>query len=208
MKYCLPSIVFRSLLGVLLLATLGGCTLYHKVVHPYRLPTPKPSPEFVAQQKQKKEDEKRKNDLAKSAASAKKKEKKKAGDATEEAATDVSAPSNAGATASTSPADSKASVYPERSTVRYDKHRLMKKPRLNRRKRHKVSKGFHPIESVRNFFKYGFHAKPNYSPDHRPAPKQPSTTPEQELPDEAMPASAPAAPAPEPAPRPAPGGKP
>lgn len=203
-KYCLPSVVFRSLLGVLLLAALGSCTLYHKVFHPYRLPTPKPSPEYIAQQKQKKKDEKLKNDLAKSAVSA----RKKSGDATPEAATDVSTPSNAGATASASTADSKGSVYPERSTVRYDKHGLMKKPKLSRRKRHKVSKGFHPIESIRNFFKYGLHAKPNYSPDHRPAPKQPSATPEQELPDEAMPTPAPAAPATEPAPSSAPGGKP
>ena len=194
--------MFRSLLGVLLLAALGGCTLYHKVVHPYRLPTPKPSPEFIAQQKQKKEDEKLKNDLAKSAASV----KKKSGGATEEAATDVSTPSNAGVPGSASTAVAKGSVYPERSTVRYDKQGLMKKPRLNRRKRHKVSTGFHPIESIRNFFKYGFHAKPNYSPDHRPAPKQPSATPEQELPDEAMPT--PAAPATEPSPSPAPGSKP
>ncbi|MGY3091207.1 hypothetical protein ACVWYF_004273 [Hymenobacter sp. UYAg731] len=194
--------MFRSLLGVLLLAALGSCTLYHKVFHPYRLPTPKPSPEFIAQQKEKKEHEKLTSDLAKSAASVK---KKSGGDAPE-AATDVSTPSNAGATASASTTDSKGSVYPERSTVRYDKHGLMKKPKLNRRKRHKVSKGFHPIESVRNFFKYGFHAKPNYSPDHRPAPKQPSATPEQELPDEAMPT--PAAPATEPAPSPVPRGKP
>ena len=191
--------MFRSLLGVLLVAALGGCTLYHKVIHPYRLPTPKPSPEFIAQQKQKKKDEKRKNTLAKATVSVKK-DKKKLGGATEEAATDVSTPGNAGATASTSTPDSKDSVYPERSTVHYDKHGLMKKAKLNRRKRHKVSKGFHPIESVRNFFKYGFHAKPNYSPDHRPAPKQPSVTPEQELPDEAMPISVPAAPATEPAP--------
>ncbi|MBH8559741.1 hypothetical protein [Hymenobacter negativus] len=203
MKYCLPSVVFRSLLGVLLLSALGSCTLYHKVFHPYRLPTPKPSPEFIAQQKEKKEHEKLQNDLAKSAASA----KKKAGADAPEAATDVSTPSNDGATASASTAAAKSSVYPERSTVRYDKHGLMKKPKLNRRKRHKVSKGFHPIESIRNFFKYGFHAKPNYSPDHRPAPKQPSTTPEQELPDEAMPAPKPE-PAAEPAPSPAPGGKP
>ena len=196
MKYCLPSVVFRSLLGVLLLAVPGGCALYHKVVHPYRLSTPKPSPEFIAQQKEKKENEKRKSDLAKSAASV----KKKLGGNAPEAATDVSTPSNAGATASTSTPDGKGSVYPERSTVRYDKHGLMKKPKLNRRKRHKMSEGFHPIESIRNLFKYGFHAKPNYSPDHRPAPKQPSATPEQELPDEAMPTPAPVAPASEPAP--------
>ncbi|MBO2010457.1 hypothetical protein [Hymenobacter negativus] len=188
MKYSLPSVVFRCLLGVLLLAALGSCSLYHKIHHPYRLPTPKPSPEYLAQLKKKKEDEKLRNDLAKSAASA----KKKSGVGTEEAATDVSMPSNDGATANNNTSDIKSSVYPERSTVKYDKHQMMKKPKLMRRRRHnKGGKGFHPIESIRNFFKYGLHKKPNYSPDHRPAPKQPKEASEDTLPDEPMPTPAP-----------------
>lgn len=186
MKHSLPSVAIRALLGVLLLAALGGCSLWRKVHHPYRLPTPKPSPEYIAQQKKKKEDEKLRNSLAKSAASA----KKKSG-GTEEAATDVSMPTDNGASANNNTSDIKSSVYPERSTVKYDKHQLMKKPKLMRRRRHnKGGKGFHPIESIRNFFKYGLHKKPNYSPDHRPAPKQPKEASE-ELPDEAMPTPAP-----------------
>lgn len=177
MKYSLPSVLFRFLL-VVLLAVLGSCSLYHKVHHPYRLPTPKPSPEYLAELKKKKENEKLRNDLAKSAASA----KKKSG-GTEEAATDVSLPSNDGASASNS-SDIKSSVYPERSTVKYDKHQMMKKPKLMRRRRHnKGGKPFRPIESIRNFFKYGFHAKPNYSPDHRAAPKQPKEASEDPQPD-------------------------
>lgn len=188
MKHSLPFVAFRALLGVLLLAALGGCSLWHKVHHPYRLPTPKPSPEYIAQQKKKKEDEKRRNDLSKAAASA----KKKSGGA-EEAATDVSMPSNNdGASANNGSSDIKSSVYPERSTVKYDKQQLMKKPKLMRRRRHnKGGKGFHPIESIRNFFKYGLHKKPNYSPDHRPAPKQPKEGSEDALPDEPMPKPAP-----------------
>ena len=187
MKFSLPSVVFRSLLGVLLLAALGSCSLWRKIHHPYRLPTPKPSPEYIAQQKKKKEDEKLRNDLAKSAASA----KKKSGGGTEEAATDVSMPNNDGAAATNGTSDIKSSVYPERSTVKYDKQLIMKKPKLKRRRRHnKGGKGFHPIESIRNFFKYGLHKKPDYSPDHRPAPKQPKEAPE-ELPDEPMPEPAP-----------------
>ena len=189
MKYSLPSVVFRALLGVLLLAALGSCSLYRKVFHPYRLPTPKPSPEYIAQQKKKKEDEKRRNDLAKASASARKKNGG-GGSATEEAATDVSMPTDK-ATADAATAETK-SIYPERSTVKYDKHQIMKKPKLMRRRRHKYRKGFHPIESIGNFFKYGLHAKPNYSPDHRPAPKQPKTESEDALPDEPMPEPAPA----------------
>jgi hypothetical protein len=175
-KYRLPSVVFRSLLGVLLLASVGSCSLYHKVHHPYRLPTPKPSPEYIAQQKKKKEDEKLRNDLAKASASA----RKKSGGGTEEAATDVSMPSADAAAAAPSEA---RGTLPEKSTVRYDKQELMKKPKLMRRRRHKHRKGFHPIESIRNFFKYGLHAKPNYSPDHRPAPKEPKAAPDEATPD-------------------------
>lgn len=165
------------MLAVLLVAGLGGC----KIFHPYRLPTPKPSPEFKAQQK---------------AAEARKKAGanasgglfKKKSAVPEEAATDVSTPSGA-ATAAVPIAA--ARTLPERSMVRYDKQGLMKKPKLMRRRVNKTSKPFRPWQSIRSFFKFGLHAKPNYSPDHRPAPKQPSTAPDETLPDEAMPTPAP-----------------
>ena len=172
MKHCLPSVVLRSSLGLLLLAALGGCTIFH----PYRLPTPKPSPEFKVQQK---------------VAAARKKTnsqliplfRKKAAPA-EEAATDVSTPTR-GVVAPT-PAPSRA--LPERSTTHYDKQGLLKKPALLRRRVNKPFKPFRPREALRNFFKYGRHAKPNYSPDHRPVPKvpQPAAAPD------AAPAAAPA----------------
>jgi hypothetical protein len=160
---------------VLLLAALGGC----KIFHPYRLPTPKPSPEFKAQQKEA-EARKKASNLTDSPFN----KKKKAAPAEEEAATDVSTPSG-GAIAAPPAATPEARKLPERSTVRYDKHGMMKKPKLMRRRRHnKHGQPFRPIESIRNFFKFGLHAKPNYSPDHKPAPKQPSNA---DLPDEAMP---------------------
>ncbi|WP_210513679.1 hypothetical protein [Hymenobacter terricola] len=170
MKYCLPSVLLRSLLGVLLLAALGSCSVYHKVFHPYRLPTPKPSPEFKAQQKE---------------AAARKKANEKASDAifnkkksapTDEAATDVSTPSGGSITAPE--AAPEASKLPEGPTVHYDKHGLMKKPKLNRRKRHKQSKPFRPWQSIRSFFKFGLHAKPNYDPDHRPVAPAPTAEPD------------------------------
>ena len=94
-----------------------------------------------------------------------------------EAATDVAMPSGMDA-ASASTASDAARTLPEKSTVRYDKQGLMKMPKMNRRKVHNYSKGFHPIESIRNFFKFGLHAKPNYDPKRRPAPKQPSDAPD------------------------------
>ena len=165
---------------MLLLAALGGCSVYHKVFHPYRLPTPKPSPEFKAQQKEARA-------RKKAAAQPTPLFRKKAA-APEEAATDVSTPSGAVAgTGPAAPVDAAAArTLPERSTVRYDKQGLMKKPKLARRRIHKSSTPFRPWQSIRNFFKFGLHAKPNYSPDHRPAPK-PGTAPADALPDEAMP---------------------
>ena len=198
-KTCLlPSVLLRSLLGVLLLAALGGCSVYHKVFHPYRLPTPKPSPEFLAQQK-----------AAKQARKAQQQPtplfKKKPTATPEEAATDVSSPTGGPVVATTAAPD--ARTLPERATVHYDKAGLMKKkPKLMRRRINKPSKPFRPWQSIRNFFKYGLHAKPNYSPDHRPAAPQPASQPDA-LPDEAMPNAAPDA-VPNAAPDAAPTGKP
>ena len=196
MKHCLPSVVLRSLLGVLLLAALGGCSVYHKVFHPYRLPTPKPSPEFLAQQKADKE--------ARKAAAQPAPLFKKKSAAPEEEATDVSSPTGGpvAGTATTPAATPATRTLPDRPTVRYEKSGLMKKPKLMRRRIHKPSKPFRPWQSIRNFFKYGLHAKPNYSPDHRPAAPPPASPPDA-LPDEAMPNAAPNT-----APKAAPTGKP
>lgn len=190
-KYCLSSVLLRSLLGVLLLAALGGCSVYHHIFHPYRLPTPKPSPEFLAQQKADKK--------ARKAGASTSLFKKKAAPA--EAATDVSSPTG-GPVVATTAAIPEIRTLPEHTTVHYDKAGLMKnKPKLIRRRVNKQSKPFHPWQSVRHFFKFGLHAKPNYSPDHRPASKlgaQPDATSPDAVPD--------AAPAPNP--KPAPTGKP
>ena len=195
MKHPLPAFLSRLLLLVLLTAALGSCSLYRKVVHPYRLPTPKPSPEFIAQQKAKEKAHK----AQEKAASDIRKTKKDA--ATEEAATDVSTPSG-GALATTAATPAEARTLPERPTVRYDKRGMMKKPKLMRRRVHKYHKPFRPWQSIRSFFKFGLHAKPNYSPDHKPAPKQPANA---DLPDEAMPEPK-AEPTPPAAPEPAPVG--
>ena len=189
MNYSLPSVLIRSLLSVLLLVALGGCSVYHRVFHPYRLPTPKPSPEFLAQQKA--------NKKARKAGAPNSLFKKKA--APEEAATDVSSPSG-GAVAATTAVTPETRTLPEHATVHYDKAGLMKsKPKLMRRRINKQSKPFRPWQSIRHFFKFGLHAKPNYSPDHRPAPK-PGAQPDAASPD-AVPDAAPA-------PAPTPAGKP
>ena len=168
MKYGLPAVVVRCVLVLLLLAGLGGCSLYHTVFHPYRLPTPKPSPEFKAQQK---------------AAKARKKNNEPAGlfkkrvSVDQEAATDVSTPT--GGAVPTAVASTETRTLPERSSVRYDKQGLMKKPKLMRRRINKPArKPFKPVKSIRNFFKFKAHAKPNYSPDHRPAPSEPTAQPD------------------------------
>ena len=203
MKQHLSSAFLSLLLGALLLAGLNGCSLYHRLAHPYRLPTPKPSREFVAQQKAEKQAREARQKEAQANSGQKSgllggllgsgKKKQAANGEVPEAATDVSTPSG-GPLASTAPATAATRTLPERSTVRYDKQQLMKKPKLNRRKIHKQRKGFHPINSIRNFFKFGLHAKPNYSPDHRPAPRQPRAAPDAAPAPNAAPDGPPAAP--------------
>ena len=164
MNYRLPALAFRVVVTGLLLAGLGGC----KIFHPYRLPTPKPSPEFVAQQKAAKK--------AKNAKTPSGLFKKRPATPSEEAATDVSTPTGGTVTVPTAAPETR--TLPERSTVRYDKNGLMKKPKLTRRKVHKYHKPFRPWESIRHFFKYGLHGKPNYDPDHRPVPRVPAAPPD------------------------------
>ena len=170
---------------------LSGCSVYHKLFHPYRLPTPKPSPEFLAQQKAKKS----KTGFLSFSHGAKRSDRL-GGDsgAGAEAATDVSTPAG-GALGTPAAAPQTPRTLPERSTVHYDPNGLMKKPKLMRRRVHKPAKPFRPWQAVRNFFKFKRHAKPNYSPDHRPAPK-----PARDAPADAPADAPPAAPAPVPSP--------
>lgn len=173
----LPSVVFRAWLGLLLLAGLEGCQLFR----PYRLPTPKPSPEFKAQQAaaQKAKKAREAKDGSGRFGFLKSKPKKQAGDEDPdtdpaEAATDISAAPGAAPTPGAAPAE--ARKLPERSTVKYDKGGLMKKPKLVRRRVNKPTWNFHPWQSVKQFFKYKFHGKPNYDPKHRPV--VPSSVPD------------------------------
>ena len=167
---------------VLLLCTLGSCTLFR----PYRIPTPKPSPEFKAQQAAAKKAKKAQQQEEKATGMTlfkrkPKGDKKNPDEFEEDAATDVAAPlgpsgapsPTATATTATTP---EARTLPERSTVRYNKQLIMKKPKLIRRRVNKPTWSFHPWQSVRDFFKYGLRRKPNYSPDHRPV--VPSPTPD------------------------------
>ncbi|MBD2767029.1 hypothetical protein IC235_03865 [Hymenobacter sp. BT664] len=173
----------------LLLAVLGGCTIFH----PYRLPTPKPSPEFLAQQKAKKAKEKKNRQEMREEIRGNKRSllalgrrKKKNGDSDDdpvvEAATDAASPTAGPAPASAvapTAAPEEARTLPERATVRYDKQGLMKKPKLMRRRVHKpAGQPFRPWKAIRHFFKFNLHAKPNYSPDHRPAAPVPAAEPD------------------------------
>ena len=208
--------VLRLLSALLLAAALSGCSLYHRVVHPYRLPTPKPSPEFIAQQKADKKAREAREKEAKSNSSTGETKRtglgglfKKKGEADPEAATDVSTPSGApvASAAGTSPTETR--TLPERPSVRYDKHGMMKKkPKLERRRLHKTHKPFQPLQAIHNFFQYDLHAKPNYAPDHRPAKKEPVLAPDAAPAPNDAPGGPPAAPNAGPAPVLPPGGPP
>jgi hypothetical protein len=177
----------KPLLYCLLVLLLSNCAVYHKLFHPYRLPTPKPSPEYKAQLKAQKS---KKGFLSFNHGGGK---KSKAADAStgEEAATDVSTPGG-GALRTPSATPTEARTLPEKSTVRYDKNGLMKKPKLMRRRINKPArKPFRPWQSIKHFFKFKLHGKPNYDPSHRPVAPAPKAAPDA-VPD----------PAPEPKPKP------
>ena len=185
-----------------LVVLLSSCSIYHKVFHPYRLPTPKPSPEYKAQQKAKKS----KRSLLSFRHGKKINAKNEDGTDVEEAATDVSTPTGGALPTPVASASTATRTLPERSTVQYDKNGLMKKPKLMRRRINKPAhKPFRPWQSIRHFLKFNLHGKPNYSPDHRPA--VPASAAEPAPP--AAPAPVPAtAPAPKAAPAAVPAGKP
>ena len=146
---------FRPAL-LLLLALLSGCSAYEAVFHPYRLPTPAPSPEFKRQLKAKKL-----ADKTRGKASRAKKPPSADPDAT--AAADAAPPDKAAA------AEASKQLPNSKSTVKYDKGGLMKKPKLLRRRITKPSPpGGGPIQSIRNFFKYKLHGK--HKPKPKPAP--------------------------------------
>ena len=179
-KHRYPSFLLLVLSG--LLATgLSGCTLYHEVVHPYRLSTPGLSPEYLAQQKADKKARKARAKEASSSRSDRESGSKglfgRKKDKDPEAATDISSPSGAplASAAATSPAETR--TMPEKSTVRYDKHGHMKN-KLKRRHIRSVHKPFRPWQSFRNFLKFDIHAKPNYDPNHKVQKKEPVLAPD------------------------------
>ena len=139
------------LLLLALLAALSGCSVYDRVFHPYRLPTPEAPPEFKRQMKAKGLANKNRDKAANV-------KKPKSADPDAAAPPEASADDDGGAkatadTGTRQPATSK-------STVKYDKAGLMKKPKLLRRRITKpVSSGFHPFRSIKNFFKYKLHGK-------------------------------------------------
>ena len=193
---------FYCLFAVLL----SSCSLYHRIFHPYRIPTPKPSLEFkeqlAAQKKAKPKTSvfsgfKKKRDEQEGAEET---IKTKPGAPAPEAVTDVATPTGGPPQAAGAASTPQARTLPEKSTVRYDKNGIMKNPRLIRRRLHKPGWSFRPWQSIRNFFTFRFHGKPNYSPDHKPAVPSPAPLPDvapgtapDEPPTEPKPAGAPAA---------------
>ena len=164
------------LLLLALLVALSGCSVYDSIFHPYRLPTPEAPPEFKRQMKAKGLANKNRDKAANV-------KKPKSADPDAAAPPEASADDDAKATADAGtrqPATSK-------STVKYDKGGLMKKPKLLRRRINKpVGSGFHPFRSIKNFFKYKLHGKPK----PKAAPADADGAPADAAPADAAPADA------------------
>lgn len=144
--------------------------MYEGLVHPYRIPTPEPSPEFKRQMKAKKLADKTRGKASRA-------KKPKSADPDAAAAPD--------AAADAAPADTKASPdasaepKPHKHSQLYDKKDMLKKPKLLRRRYHKPpSDGFHPLRGIKNFFKYKLHGKHKPKPKAAPADDAGSPAPE------------------------------
>ena len=163
------------LLTFLLLSTLGlsGCSLFH----PFRIKNPPLPAGYKAKEREAK---KAKKDLVKAAKNEEKarlKEKEKNKD-------DDTADAPANSTPDATPDDAAAkstqatSSLPDKSGVKYDKHELLKKPKLKRRRYYKPApKPFRPLHSIRMFFKKlttKHHGKPKSTPKSKSDPKSPA----------------------------------
>jgi hypothetical protein len=166
---------FRLLTFLLLWATgLSGCTL----LHPFRITNPPLPAGYVAKVKAAEKAKKDSQKALKDEEKTRKQEKKKAQD---EDATDTPTGSTPSATPTeAAPINTQAtSSLPDKSGVKYDKHELLKKPKLKHRRYYKPArKPFRPWHSIRTFFKKlttKHHGKP--APAPKSAPASPSATP-------------------------------
>ena len=133
------------------LLALAGCSIFR----PYRIPTPATPDDIKQQQKAK---------ALKAKEGAKAAKKAKAQQAAGEEETTVAAAPVDEAAAGPDGEEAKKKL-PKASKVRYDNNGLMKRPKLIRRRYHKpVSKGFHPIDGIKNFFSRLAHGKPKQKP--------------------------------------------
>lgn len=164
---------FRLLFFLLLSAIwLGGCSL----LHPHRITNPNLPPGYKEQQKAAR---KARKDGAKAAENEAKARKKTKDPDTDNAA--GTAPGTAPTQAAAVDKSQVASTLPDKSTVKFDKQGLMKKPKLKHRRYYKPApKPFRPLQSIRTFFKKltKRHGKSSSAPKAPPgsaAPKPDST---------------------------------
>ena len=119
------------------------------------MPTPDTPDDIKKQQKEK-------ADKAKQGAKAAKKAKSQAQDGDE---TSVIAAAPTEATPDAAADGDPTKKLPKHSKVRYDSHKLLKKPKLIRRRYHKpVGTGFHPLDGIKHFFSRLVHGKPKEKP--------------------------------------------
>lgn len=164
---------FRLLSFLLLSALwLGGCTL----LHPHRITNPNLPPGFKEQQRAARRAQK--NSLRASQNDAK--TRKEAKDQEAIGGTDSPTPGAAPSATAAASDEQPTRVGADKSTVKYDKHGLMKKPKLKQRRYYKPApKPFQPWQRIRNLFKKNPKRHGKSAPAPRPAePKAPvSPTP-------------------------------
>lgn len=182
---------FPRWLPLLLLGALSSCTVYNKIFHPYRLPTPAMNPEARAKARAAEKARHRGTSL-------------KPAEVTTDA-TDPAAPGSAPGDAADKKKTLSYGELPEGTKLKYDKHLLLKKPKLERRKRHHYDTGpLPPRAASRDARRMRKHSR-GTGPDS--PGRQASTAPDTPTPSEGRPPAASPTPTPEPQAAPAPAQK-
>ncbi len=158
-------------LGPLLGLLSGGCTVYNRAMHPYRLPTPRMTPELQAKARAAEKLRHRGGTTLKAA--------EPAADAADggEPAPDAAAASPAPARVEEKPKTLSYSELPAGTRAKYDKHLLLKDPKPRPRPLHRYSTGRLPareasreVRRLRHYVRLSPREHPTPAPRSRPAP--------------------------------------
>ena len=141
----------RLLLCLLCFASLSGCT---RLLHPHRITNPPLPAGFKEKQKAERQARKKGMQAAKNEEKTRLKASKKSKDEDSDDTAAAAAPSAAPVATDATAQGQLTTALPEKSTVKYDKNGLMKKPKYKHRRYYKPApKPFRPFDGIKALFK-------------------------------------------------------